>query len=170
MVKFELFYIGIVNTITFIEKFFGQMPLVLWENSRIQCIAIARLNESRCDCLSMIKYLMFQSTSVPHVHSVNRNTRENIHRACKYDSNINICLRHWTTAMCRVNVRHTVPLFYMNTMSGRPRLFSHIEHVYHITSFAFPQMGRVCHLLLSPGISGLFETNSISHNKHPSIY
>lgn len=39
--------------------------------------------------------------------------------------------------MWRVNVRHTVPLFYMNTMSGRPRLFSHIEHVYHIALFAF---------------------------------
>lgn len=42
---------------------------------------------------------MFRGALVPRVYSVNRNTGETVHRACKYDSNINICLRHWTTAM-----------------------------------------------------------------------
>lgn len=124
----------------------------------------------RCDCLPMIKYLANVSR-----HFLSRTcirsmgTLEKLSGARTNMTAISISVYDIGPWHCRwVNVRRTVPLFYMGTVSGRPHLFSHIERVYHAASFRVFASGMggwgggcVRHLLLSPGISGLFGTNSI---------
>jgi len=48
-------------------------------------------------------------------------------QACKYDSNINICLRYWATAKRGglTSGARLVPLFYMDTILATASFFAH---------------------------------------------
>jgi hypothetical protein len=49
-------------------------------------------------------------------------------QACKYDSNINICLRYWAPTAKRgglTSAARSVPLFYMDTILATASFFAH---------------------------------------------